>query len=53
MWMHLAVAGSSDATRKTYTDARDELAKNMTPAQVADAQKRAREWSESFERRKP
>jgi TPR repeat protein len=40
MWLNLAAAqGAKDASR-----ARDRLAKEMTPAQIAEAQKLAREW---------
>jgi hypothetical protein len=40
MWYNLAAAqGDQDAARH-----RDELAKLMTPAQIAEAQKLAREW---------
>jgi TPR repeat protein len=40
MWLNLAVAqGFKDAT-----SARDKLAANMTPDQIAEAQRLAREW---------
>ena len=40
MWFNLAAAqGSKDATKE-----RDKLAADMTPAQIAEAQKLAREW---------
>jgi TPR repeat protein len=40
MWFDLAAAqGEKDAT-----ELRDSLAKKMTPAQIAEAQKLAREW---------
>jgi TPR repeat protein len=40
MWSNLAAgSGFQDAT--AY---RDDLAKNMTPTQIAEAQKQAREW---------
>jgi TPR repeat protein len=50
-WMNLAAARTSGADQKRFADARDEIAAKMTPAQVAEAQKRAREWTEAFERR--
>ena len=40
MWWRLAVAQGDEDARK----ARDRLAEKMTPAQVADAQRLAREW---------
>ena len=44
-WFNLAAAGASDAdTRKRAAKARDDLAKRMIPAQVAEAQKRASAW---------
>jgi uncharacterized protein len=40
MWFNLAAAqGDQDAAK-----ARDDVAKLMTPAQIAEAQKLAREW---------
>ena len=45
MWRNLAAAGASDADiRERAVKARDELAKMMTPAQVARAQRMSREW---------
>jgi TPR repeat protein len=55
MWVNLAAAHSPTdfadyANRdmygmtKTYADERDELAAKMTPAQIAEAQRLAREW---------
>ena len=44
-WFNLAAAGASDAdTRERAAKARDEMATMMTPAQVAEAQKRASAW---------
>jgi hypothetical protein len=34
----------------TLGDARNEFAKKMTPDQIAEAQMRAREWTEAFEK---
>lgn len=48
-WYLLAAARSSgDAAKR----GRDELAKLLSPAQVAEAQKWANEWTEAFERRR-
>jgi len=46
MWFSLAAArfASSDAQRATAIARRDQLASKMTPAEVAEAQRRAREW---------
>ena len=44
-WFNLAAASvSSGDTRERAVKARDELAKMMTPAQVARAQRMSREW---------
>ena len=44
MWFNLAGAGTSDVEmRKRAVDARDALAKKMTAAQIAEAQRLARE----------
>ncbi len=40
MWLSLAAKQGIERARK----ARDELAKKMTPAQIAEAQRLAREW---------
>ena len=45
MWFVLGAAQSSDEDRDTYVDARDAAAERMTPEQIADAQRRAREWT--------
>jgi hypothetical protein len=44
MWFNLAAAQGNTLAIKN----RDVLAKRMTPAQVAEAQKRAREWTAQF-----
>ena len=44
MWFNLASAGASAKDRYNYVEYRDELAKKMTPAQIAEAQKLARDW---------
>ena len=43
MWFNLAVAGASSETRGRFMEARDAIAQRMTPAQIAEAQRRARE----------
>jgi len=51
-WLNLAAAASMGSSEKRYADARDSLAKMMTPEQIAEAQKRANEWLAAFEKRK-
>jgi len=47
-WLHLAASkGDKVASRK-----RDRVAKQMTPAQIAKAQKMARNWWAAFKKRK-
>ena len=46
-WLSLAAARSSGAEQKKYADAREIVARTMTPDEVAEAQKRAREWTDS------
>jgi TPR repeat protein len=51
-WMSLAAAGATGENQKRFADARDSLAKVMTPEQIAEAQKRATEWTAAFEKRR-
>ncbi len=53
VWYNLAASklAPSDA-RTAVTKLRDELASKMTPAQIAEAQRLAREWMAAFEKRK-
>jgi uncharacterized protein len=44
MWFNLAAVATKGDSRYMIADYRDELAKKMTPAQIAEAQKLAREW---------
>jgi TPR repeat protein len=47
MWLNLAAssAGALDDVRGDATKSRDELAAKMTPDQIAEAQRMAREWA--------
>ena len=45
MWLNLATAQSSGEDREKYVEVRDLTAKLMTANQVAEAQRRAREWT--------
>ena len=49
MWFNLAIAeeGNVDSTRKSTSD----LEKKMTPEQIAEAQKLAREWMEKHKKK--
>jgi TPR repeat protein len=49
MWMNLAAAQVSGDTEKVFAD---RLAKKMTAVQIAQAHKRAQEWTLAFEKRK-
>ncbi len=48
MWFNIAASGPptgiEELDRKTAASARDKVARRMTPAQVAEAQRLAREW---------
>jgi TPR repeat protein len=44
MWYHLAASRASSDHQKRFADARDQVARKMTPEQIAEAQRRAREW---------
>lgn len=52
-WLNLATARLTGDAQQQSAGLRDQVAGRMTPTQVADAQKRAREWMEAFERRRP
>ena len=50
-WMNLAAARASGESQKSFAESRDRVAAaSMTPAEIAEAQKRAREWLEAFDR---
>ena len=44
MWYNLAASQSSGEDRETAAKNRDDIAKKMTPEQIAEAQRLAREW---------
>jgi TPR repeat protein len=44
MWLNLAASRASGDDLKTYADERDRAAKQMSHEQIAEAQRRAREW---------
>jgi TPR repeat protein len=47
MWFSLAASRVSGKYENKYAEARDDLANRMTPAQIADAQQRARAWPQA------
>lgn len=54
-WLTLATlhAGQVVDRRRRFADSRDAVAEKMSDAEIAEAQKRAKEWTVAFERRKP
>ena len=44
MWLHLAASRSFGADRERSVGVRDRVAERMTPADLSEAQRRAREW---------
>jgi hypothetical protein len=50
-WANLAASRATGDDREKYAEFRDDLVKLMTPAQIAEAQKLAREWQAAFDTR--
>ena len=50
-WLDIAVAEAPDMERPIYERARDDAARKMTPAQIADAQQQAQAWLAAFRAR--
>ena len=50
-WVNLAASRAASDKQKEYAETRDAVAKEMTPAQLAEAQRLAREWQAAFEKR--
>ena len=44
MWLNLAASKASGSKAKSFAELRDTIAVLMTPQQIADAQRLAREW---------
>jgi hypothetical protein len=44
MWMNLAASRANDDDQKKFADLRDAVASKMSAAQIAEAQRLAREW---------
>ena len=49
-WLSLAVSSLTGDRQKGYAEYRNAMAKQMTPAQLAEAQRLAREWQAAFEK---
>lgn len=49
MWLILAAAQSSGENRETYNTAREAVAERLTPEQISEALRRAREWRPTTE----
>jgi hypothetical protein len=45
MWLNLAAAQSTGEGRDQMVEGRDAVAERMTAEQIAEAQRRAREWT--------
>ena len=50
-WRNLATSRVAGDTQRQYARSRDATAREMTPAQIAEAQRLAREWQATFEQR--
>ncbi len=55
MWFNIAASGPTtgikELDRKKAASARDKVGRRMTPAQIAEAQRLAREWVAKFQAR--
>jgi TPR repeat protein len=51
MWFNLSGSRATGNLRERAAAGRDTIARRMTPAQLAEARRMAREWQEAFERR--
>ena len=50
-WLSLAALGATGENKNKYAETLDTLAKQMTPAQLVEAQQCAAEWQVAFEKR--
>ena len=50
-WYNLAASRTTGEAQKRHAERRDALAEEMTPAQIAEAQRLAKEWQAAFEKR--
>jgi len=50
-WFSLAASSSSGDSAKEAADARDEVAKFLTPEKIKEAQRMKREWEKSHPRK--
>jgi TPR repeat protein len=51
-WLEIAVARTSGDDRRRSTDSRNRIGTRLTAQQVEEAQKRARDWMDEFDRRR-
>jgi uncharacterized protein len=51
-WIDLAASRTSGEQSTRYAESRDEIARRMTPGQIADAQRLAQEWAAAFAKRR-
>jgi TPR repeat protein len=52
-WLNLAAARLTGAAQTQAAGLRDQVTAQLTPAEVTEAQRRAREWMAAFEDRRP
>ncbi len=52
-WGTLAASRVTGDQQKEYAETRDATANAMTPAQLAEVQKRVADWQAAFEKRQP
>ena len=50
-WLNLAASRASRTDLQAFVETRNDIEKKMTREQVLEAQRRAREWTEAFDRR--
>ena len=53
MWFNLAVSRSTGENRETAVSFRDRIAEELTPDDLSDAQRLAREWDAAHSRDSP
>ena len=49
MWLNLAASKLKDEGRERAANLRDEVAKDLTQEQIAEAQRLARDWAEKHQ----
>jgi TPR repeat protein len=51
-WLEIAATRTTGDDSRRSTDSRNRIAMRLTAAQVEEAQKRARDWMDAFDRRR-